>query len=564
MSRGRYTSNNKNNDDNDNKNNNSSNNNTTAMSEPNYSLGDNPGSLLQPPDSDDDLEPEVGFSPSSSSLPSHFYPSTADWPEPPSPSTGYRYAYGAGGAPLTATSGLPIYLWPALIVVGTVGNAVAAGVLRRQYPAVQLSTVVYLLAALAADTVLLWCRAGAEWLRLAADRDLRVASGVLCKAQPFLAAVSLQTAAWMTVAAAAETAWVYQRPARLMTVCHRPGRARAVAAVITAVAVVVNLPSFWTFSLQPTIGGAAAHGLPAAAAAATATTSRYACVNWLTDFRSTPSPYELAARDDVDDDVTATSTSTRLMRVVASSVDLVITDLAPYFIVFSCTVIMLTKRCRRRDQLRQLDNTWKACHLDSTGARQLQAGFAAVGLLHTVLLFPRLALRTLLFLVDPRLTGLVVHTVALGAPAPLVNVAAWTLAYVIAAGKFAVFALVSGAFRRKCVVAGAASPCAACCCRRCCCCCGDQFDRDLHRHPGGSGDDDDVICAADRVATDQPLLLPFAGGGRSECGGCGGGGGDVGENHVLQEPMSTSDVNLSSPVANGSAPCVKIFSMTSV
>ena len=50
------------------------------------------------------------------------------------------------------------------------------------------------------------------------------------------------------VAMAAETAWVHQHPQRLMRVC-RTGRARLIILAAVFVAVAVNCPNFWTFSL---------------------------------------------------------------------------------------------------------------------------------------------------------------------------------------------------------------------------------------------------------------------------------------------------------------------------
>lgn len=322
---------------------------------------------------------------------------------------------------------------------------------------------------------------------------------------PFVSQFAVQLSAWMTVAMAAETALVYQRPHALMRVC-RLSRARLVVAVTVACLAVVNSSCFYSYALMSSSSGRSFPGL---------------CVNWATDQRA---PWKGRAMTSQGRDPT---------KIVLMTVDLFVADLVPYFAIFSCVVMLVTKRMRRRDQVRQIDNTWKACNVDSSTAHQLHTSFIVVAIFHTVLLFPQLTYKTFTFVTDPQVTRLVQHTVAYRPAALTARAVCHLLHSLFLSSKVFAFVVACPAFRRECVAIFT-------CFRR-----------------------DDSI-AADHVTTGLPLLQPpppppiiitdnsrMSGGQTSP---------------VTQgSPEIKVDAALSSAaILENGAPCIKIFSMTSV
>ena len=259
------------------------------------------------------------------------------------------------------------------------------------------------------------------------------------------------------------------------------------------------------------------------------------CYSWLAiDWRHEPPTDSSTADPDSD---------LRAARIALMAVDLLLVDLAPYFVVFSAAVMLVTKRSCRKDQTKQMDNTWKACGVDAAAARQLQTAFIVLAVGHSMLLFPRVAYRTFLFVVDPQIAGgsMLFQSATLRSAVSLSRTVCALLQYVFIATKFAVLVAVSPSFRRQCAVAAA-------CRRRCCCCC--------FRSPSSPDG------AAETAAGND---------GRAVTGGGGGPGDHVTDQPLLERPaaatkLDSTGAGLTSTtliVENG-APCIKIFSMTSV
>lgn len=315
----------------------------------------------------------------------------------------------------------------------------------------------------------------------------------------------------MTVAMAAETALVYQRPQALMRVC-RLRRARFVVMVTVVGLAVVSSACFYSHALVPP---------PQAAPGSRPLTGL--CTNWVTEQR-TPWKVTGGGRD--------------AAKIVLMTVDLLVTDLVPYFAIFSCVVMLVTKRMRRRDQVRQIDNTWKACNVDSSTAHQLHTSFIVVAIFHTVFLFPQLTYKTFNFVTDPQVTGLVQHTVAYRPAALTARAVCHLLLALFLSSKVLAFVVASPAFRRECI---AVFTC---------------FRRYVTE-----------ATSADHVATGLPLLQPPPPPPLVH----------VGENHRLPSPACSlqpspapaaptakPDALSSAAILENGATCIKIFSMTSV
>ena len=319
---------------------------------------------------------------------------------------------------------------------------------------------------------------------------------------------------------AAETTCIYQRPQRLTSVCQLT-RARRVAAAFLLVLGLLNVYVIWAYKLIEYSSAAV-------------------CIDRLTDPRGLDSDYSWEYGMDRD-----------IARLSVSAARFVVGQMLPYFVVFSCAVQLLTKRWRRADQLRQVDNTWKACNVDATTARQLHTAFSVICIAHSILLLPRLAFDSFLLVTDPRLTGQ--RTVAYRPAVILARTVVYLLHYIFLATRPLLLFTASSSFRRH----------VAELCLRCRCCVRQKRRR---RHStssdgsvGGGGGGGSVMTNAGLTAGDsvnvavQPLL-----------------GKNGNETHVTFDPNTvdlcatrTAGASAAIVLENG-APCIKIFSMTSV
>ena len=338
--------------------------------------------------------------------------------------------------------------------------------------------------------------------------------------------LAIYMSSWLTVMMAAETTCIYQRPQRLTSVCQLT-RAHRVVAGLLIVLGLLNVYVIWSYTLIQHSSSA----------------DDWVCVDRLSD------PRALNVDQDWDRDIARLSVSTARF---------VVGQMLPYFIVFSCAVQLLTKRWRRADQLRQVDNTWKACNVDATTARQLHSAFSVICIAHSVLLLPRLAFDSFLLVTDPRLTGQ--RTVAYRPTVLLARTVVYLLHYVFLASRPLLIFAVSSSFRRH-----VAELCVHCRCCLCCCCCCIRHKRRQRRSSSsdgsagaaGSATSNAGMTGGDHVTVAvQPLL------GKT--------GNETHTNHVTFDPNTvdlcatrTSSASAAIVLENG-APCIKIFSMTSV
>lgn len=162
-------------------------------------------------------------------------------------------------------------------------------------------------------------------------RTLRVC--LLSQIYPFVISLALQLSSWLTVVMAAETAWVYQRPQRLTSVC-RLQRARRVLGGLLIALGLSNVHLLWTYTIH----------YPPRSGTGSSLADPPVCIDRLADPRKIPaSSADSTPSWDVD-----------IARLFASGFRFMVSQLIPYFAVFSCAVMLITKRWRRRDQLRQV------------------------------------------------------------------------------------------------------------------------------------------------------------------------------------------------------------------
>lgn len=247
---------------------------------------------------------------------------------------------------------------------------------------------------------------------------------------------------------AAETVFVHQRPQRLMRVCCMR-RARVVLASVVVSLCLVDAQCFWSYTrIAPYPDperdpSDVTDDEDDVSGGTVAMTSSSVCANWVVQSRRRTTATTATP--------TATGSGFDFRRMSVMVVDLVVTDLGPFFVIFSCCVMLLTKRLKRRDQVRQIDNTWKVCNVDSSAAHQLHTSFIALCVLHTVFLFPNVTYKSFLFVTDFQVTGLLQHPLGHGSTSAMVaRTVCFCLRYAYLSCKVGVFLAACPAFRRQC------------------------------------------------------------------------------------------------------------------
>ena len=315
---------------------------------------------------------------------------------------------------LEITRHLLSYLPPLLLVVATIGNIMSTVVLWRLFRKV-LSTCLYVFCSMMVDLLVLYVHCGNDWLSHLANVDVKhvaqLSSRSMCKIYPFLADLVMHLSVWLTVAMAIETSIVCLRPQRLMRVCVME-RARAVIMLMLVLLVCINTHCFWSFALVKVEKTSYQRDV--------CTTSRQG--NLHSDY---------------------------FRRIIWPVLDVLIADLAPYLILFSCSVIMLTRRIRRREQMKQLESTWKAYSVDANSAKECHLAILVICLLHLVFLLPKLGYDVFVFLVHPATLELVSYSPFLDAKLILAEAACFSSLYVYLSCKFLVFIVVSKRFRSE-------------------------------------------------------------------------------------------------------------------
>ncbi len=259
------------------------------------------------------------------------------------------------------------YVPPVFLVVGTIGNVLSAIVLHGLYKKV-LSSCQYLFVACIVDTVGLHLLCGDKWQVHVTGVNVRhmamFSSNSLCKIYPFIEGFLLHLSIWLVVALVVETTIVVLKVEKLLKV-YVLERARAVILLIIVLLVCLNAHCFWSFSLTKE----EKKGHP----------DEVECSNFNRQ---------------------GSYASEEFRKVVWPIVDILITDFFPYFVVFACTVILITRKVRRTDRSREAVNVWKTYPLDGSSAREFQITVIVLSIMYLILMVPKFANDIFVFLVD--------------------------------------------------------------------------------------------------------------------------------------------------------------------
>ena len=321
--------------------------------------------------------------------------------------------YGISFPERDIASAMYLYGCPTLLALGTLGNIFSAVIMFKMCQKV-LSTCLYLFVVTLIDMLVLYVNAGNNWLLHLAKVDIRhnamFSSNTICKIFPFVSDFALHLSIWLLVAMATETTIVTLRKEKLLRACMVE-RARAVILLIIVLLVCINAHCFWTFALEQEEKG----GLP----------EEIICTN--------------ARQGHVNE---------TFRRIVWPVIDMVISDLLPFFTVFACTVITITRRVRGKDFTREEQNVWKSYKFDAAAAKDFQTTILILCIFYLVLMLPKFACDIFLFLVDPNQLSLVEWTLALDSKTELGQAVCSLLHYSCLSLKFFVY-LSSRKFREE-------------------------------------------------------------------------------------------------------------------
>ena len=306
------------------------------------------------------------------------------------------------------------YVPPVFLVMGTIGNVLSAIVLHCMYKKV-LSSCQYLFVACIIDTLGLLILCGNEWQKHVTGVDVRqkamFSSNSLCKIFPFVESFLTHLSIWLLVAIVIETTIVVLKVQKLLKV-YVLERARAVILLIIVLLVCINAHCFWSFTLVEE----EKNGVPA----------DISCSNFNRQ---------------------GSYASEEFRKVVWPIMDILITNFFPYFIIFACTVILITRKVKRTDRSREAVNVWKTYHLDGSSAREFQISIIVICIFYLILMVPKFANDILIFLVDRNGLAMVTYSVSLDAKMILAECLCDFLHYTFLSFKFFIYVGTSKKFR---------------------------------------------------------------------------------------------------------------------
>ena len=300
---------------------------------------------------------------------------------------------------------------PVFLIIATIGNLLSAIVLHSMYKKV-LSSCQYLFVACFVDTLGLFILCGNEWHLHVTGFDVRqkamFSSNSLCKIFPFVESFLTHISIWLLVAIVIETTIVVLKVEKLLKV-YVLERARAVILLIIVLLVCINAHCFWSFSLQDE-----------------EEKKEIKCSNFNRQ---------------------GSYASAEFRKVVWPIMDILITNFFPYFIIFACTVILITRKVKRTDRSREAVNIWKTYHLDGSSAREFQISIIVICILYLVLMVPKFANDIFVFLVDQNGLAMVPYSVPLSSKMILAECICDFLHYSFLSFKFIVYVSTSKKFR---------------------------------------------------------------------------------------------------------------------
>ncbi|ELU05629.1 hypothetical protein CAPTEDRAFT_184124 [Capitella teleta] len=143
---------------------------------------------------------------------------------------------------------MQIYIFPLLVIGGTVGHALTIAVLIR--PRMRHTSIYfYLLALSCSDTVVLWVSCFKAWVRMVTGFELLHVSGAACKSVTFLYLTSTYLSSWLIVCMTVDRFIAVWFPFKVASICS-VRHARISTALLLSVALFSNFHVFWTFRIE--------------------------------------------------------------------------------------------------------------------------------------------------------------------------------------------------------------------------------------------------------------------------------------------------------------------------
>ncbi|XP_041375492.1 uncharacterized protein LOC121388278 [Gigantopelta aegis] len=152
---------------------------------------------------------------------------------------------------LEITTAIQTYVYPFILLLGTVGNVASL------WPLYQLSvdvwsTCLYLVVLCTVDLLVLYVKCGNTWFERVTGNNLNlklvIMSEAVCKVYLFAFQFIVHFGAWVVVAAAIETLVLARFPHLAYRMCTTE-RAKAVMLFVTVLLVCLNMHYFWTYGL---------------------------------------------------------------------------------------------------------------------------------------------------------------------------------------------------------------------------------------------------------------------------------------------------------------------------
>lgn len=148
----------------------------------------------------------------------------------------------------TTARDLCLYGYPAILVLGTIGNLLTLVIMLRSGMR-RRSTGLYLCAVSVFDTLVLYSVCFRQWLSLVLDSDVLSHSNAFCKTFNFLSYLSFDVAAWLLIVMTVERFLVVQFPllsSKIATV----KKAKTAIVVLILIMGALNIHFFWTVSVD--------------------------------------------------------------------------------------------------------------------------------------------------------------------------------------------------------------------------------------------------------------------------------------------------------------------------
>ena len=275
-----------------------------------------------------------------------------------------------------------------------------------------MSTCLYLSVVSLVELIVLYTRCGNEWLvhmiQLDLSQKLMIFSESICKVYPFVFNFLFHLSRWLTVACSVEGFISVKYPERLEHWCNLD-RARAVILLLTVLLICANMHFFWSYELVP-MDDMSLPGM------VFCTFTKYGHEH-----------------------------SEAFQNVIWPMFDMVISDVLPYLIVISCSIVMAVQICRKQHRGSNTYQQWELKYtLDSTAVNHCKIILFIIGILFLCLTLPKFTHGIFQYLMDKEY---IEYSVSLDAKSELAGAIVNVLEYLFFCSKFMVYLIFFPRFR---------------------------------------------------------------------------------------------------------------------